>query len=253
MSREFDDGGSQYLISGAQSIIVDNTDLPVTMACWFKSDSLTVTQALMNVIDYSSNHYLVLYAAGSVDDKIWAVQYDGVNSGQAKSSTTYSANTWHHACGVFKNQANRSVYIDGGSKVTNTTNCPNQADMDRFAIGGLVYNGGGSTVFFVSGAVAEAAIWKAELSDSEVAAIAHGFSPLMVKPESLEVYWPLIRDTDIDIVGGYDLTDHNGPTVSGHMPKLMYPSAKSGYFPTLPSSIPPAHAAPAIDSAVIIS
>jgi hypothetical protein len=33
-------------------------------------------------------------------------------------------------------------------------------------------------------------------------------------------YWPLIRDTDDDIVGGYSLTANGGPTIAVHPPVL---------------------------------
>ena len=255
MAREFDDGSSQYLLSGVQSIIVDNTDLPITMACWFKSDDAAAYQVLLAIVDYSSNEYLLLAAAGSVvGDPIRVTAYDGVTTASAVSSTGYSAGTWHHACGIFSAANSRAAFIDGGSKGTNATNVAGVGPLDRFVIGARVYAGGGTKDLFMSGAIAEAAIWKAALSDAEVAILAHGFSPLMMRPESLVTYWALIRDADIDRVGGYHLTANGGPTVSAHMPKLLYPSAKLGYFITVPPtpSIPPAHAPPAVDSAVMI-
>jgi hypothetical protein len=83
----------------------------------------------------------------------------------------------------------------------------------------------------MSGSIAEAAIWNVALTDAKVAILAAGFSPLFVDPQSLVAYWPLVRDTDDDVVGGYDMTAYNTPTVASHPPKIFYPvSPHSVYF-----------------------
>ena len=68
--------------------------------------------------------------------------------------------------------------------------------------------------------------WDAALTDDEVAALAAGHSPLLIRPASLVAYWPLgglSGDHDRDIVGGYDLTAYNSPTWADH-PPVIYPS-----------------------------
>ena len=57
---------------------------------------------------------------------------------------------------------------------------------------------------YCDGSLAEAAIWNAALSDAEVAALATGVSPLLVRPGSLVFYAPLARDL-LDRVGGLQL------------------------------------------------
>ncbi|KKK59939.1 hypothetical protein LCGC14_3029330, partial [marine sediment metagenome] len=76
---------------------------------------------------------------------------------------------------------------------------------------------------YMDESIAEVAIWNVALSNAEVALLAKGFSPLLIKPESLVSYWPLVRDDDNDWIGGFDLTAFNTPTVSDHPPVIMHP------------------------------
>lgn len=254
MARQFDDASQQYLISAVQAVLISP---PISMACWFKSDDITVYQTLVGIIDYSSDEYYLLAAAGTIaNDPVRATTYNGVVSASAVSSTGYSAGTWHHACGVFAATNSRAAYIDGGSKGTNATSVTGVGPVDRFEIGGRVMGGGASKALFMSGAIAEAAIWNGALSDAEAAILAAGFSPLFVKPENLVAYWSLIRDEDQDRVGGWNLTDNGGPTISTHVPKVLYPAPQfvtslAAYVPT--PTAPPPLAPPAVDSAMMIA
>ena len=61
--------------------------------------------------------------------------------------------------------------------------------------------------------------------------LAAGFSPLMVRPESLIGYWPLggaYSNDNMDIIGGNTLTTNGGPTVETH-PRIIYPSGPATY------------------------
>jgi len=71
---------------------------------------------------------------------------------------------------------------------------------------------------YVDGSIAEAAMWNVALSDGEVAELATGIRPMRVRPQNIVSYWPCVRDQDYDIVGGYDMTPINSPTISAHPP-----------------------------------
>jgi hypothetical protein len=47
---------------------------------------------------------------------------------------------------------------------------------------------------WLSGKVAEAAVWNVALTITDVAVLNAGYSPLFVKPQNLVAYWPLARD-----------------------------------------------------------
>jgi hypothetical protein len=219
MARAFNDAASQYLEINSSVI---SAAYPVSMACWLNSDADNLAQTLIFVGDKDvANHFHRLFIHGAVaGDPLRIASVGGGPTAVASTTTGYSANTWHHAAAVFTASDDRAVWIDGGSKGTNAQNVT-PANMDRTSVA----RAGDSTPSeYMSGYIAEAAVWDAALSDDEVAVLADGYSPLFVKPENLVAYWPLIRDTDDDVVGGYDLTPANAPTVVAHPPQMKYPA-----------------------------
>lgn len=210
MARLFDDASSQY-IEREQAVAL-SAAYPITMAAWFNSDTTSLGQTLLWLGDKDdAAKYFALLAAGhlSGDPVGFAAVQPG--SGQfAESTSGYSANTWHHACGVGISSTERWAYIDGGNGGSEATDItPPYADFDRTSIGRTAISAG--PIRYMSGAIVHAAIWNVALSTAEVAALGAGADPRTIRPESLVAYWPLIR-TDQDIVGGYDMTATNNPT-----------------------------------------
>ena len=235
MARLFDDASTQFLTTsnGIASI-------PFTMACWFKTDADGVSQSLMSPTNTASaNNYFRLDVRMDIaGDPVTITSIDGTVAEGGETTTGVTINTWNHACGVFASTTSRSVYLNGGSKAT-STNFDSPSGQNRCDIG-TVYTGGASYLH-MSGSIAEAAMWGVALTDAEVAILALGYSPLLVRPQSLVAYWPLIGRTspEIDLVGGYDLTLVNAPTTAAH-PRIIYPpNMQSGL--TIPGA-PPAGA-----------
>jgi hypothetical protein len=116
------------------------------------------------------------------------------------------------------------VWLDGGSEgVASGTKSP--SGIGHVSIGATTDLSPGN---YMDGRIAEAAVWDAELNAAEIAILAKSFSPLFVRPQSLVMYWPLIRESypdneDIDKAGGYDFVDYNGPGDADH-PRVIYPS-----------------------------
>jgi len=218
MARLFDDGSNEYLELDSAPIVA----APFTMACWFNSDNIALDQTLMFVGDKNfNNRRWNLSIRGDIGgNPIYMVVVDSAGVGVAATSTGYSPNTWHHACGVEAAATDRRVFIDGGSKGINAAN-RTPASVNRVSIGRV---GRTSPFAYMSGLIAEAAIWKVALSDAEVALLAKGFSPLFIQPHNLVRYYPLIRDDDNDWIGGFDLAAFNTPTVAAHPPLIVYPA-----------------------------
>ena len=215
MAREFN-GTNEYLEIDSAAL----TGVPISIACWFDSDSVGTNQVIVCLVDKArESQYMGLGAwGGSGGDPVYAFVRDNGATAGAYSTTGYSADTWHHVLGVFSAVDDRRIYLDGGSKGTNATS-RTPTGLDRMSIGRL---GDSSPSAYFNGGVAEVAIWNAALTDDEAAILAKGYSPLFVRPQSLVAYWPLIRDTDDDIVGSYNMTPTNGPTVAPH-PAVLYP------------------------------
>jgi len=215
MARLFDAASAQYLEID-QAVV---TAVPFTMACWANFADNTDLQYVMALADLSEpdqSFRLGKDTPGNENDII-AVSYDGTTK-KASTTAKATAGTWHHICGVFASSTSRAAYLDGGNKGTDTTSST-PTGIDRTSIGRV---GDSTPGYDTDGAVAEAAIWNAALTDAEVVVLATGVSPLLVRPQSLVFYMPLIRDDDEDIVGGLSMTATNSPTISAH-PRVVYP------------------------------
>lgn len=215
MSREFD-GSTQYLEHGTAII----TSEPLTMLAWFKPDVTNATQCLMAIADSGANTDWWRLEANSVGNvRLQAARSSGYN---AISTGSYVANTWQMACATIHSSTDRRVFRDGGNKGTNTTNAT-PISLDNTTIGRITRASPG---FYMDGSIAEVALWNIALSDEEVAELYNGgvgLSPLLMHPEALVAYWPLVGDDDDrDMAGAYAMTAYNTPTHDDH-PPMLYP------------------------------
>jgi hypothetical protein len=208
-----DFNGTTDYIETASAIV---TTAPVTLAGWFNSDSATANQTIVSITNTGGQERFVLTAAGAVTgDPVRATTVAGNNGSSADSATGYSANTWHHAAGVFASSTSRIAYIDGvGGTAETTSRTPGTMNTTRIG----VTVGGGSRTGYMNGRLAEIAIWNVALNDDEIMALAKGYRPSLIRPASLRLYVPVVRDI-LDIRGGVTLTT-NGTTVSEHVKRI---------------------------------
>jgi hypothetical protein len=136
----------------------------------------------------------------------------GTATAAVDTTTGFSANTWTHACGVFASSTSRTVYINGGSSATNTTNSSGTGENRLFQ--GVTRAASAFSNYF-SGSLAEVGVWNAALTADEVLALARGISPSLIRPQSLNIYAPLVRDL-IDVKSQLTITNNGGATVSNH-------------------------------------
>jgi hypothetical protein len=232
MARLFDDARTQYLEwSGATPPV---TAPPFTLACWACTDSDSADQALLWIGDKDSPTScigVIEMLAASPFPRVCARTISGGIVGSAVTGN-YAVNTWHHVCGVFLATADRTVYLDGTNKGADATGVSG-AGANTLAVGCC---GDQTPSDYLSGAVAEAAIWSAALSQAEANSLARGFLPVQIRPESLVAYWPLggfFGQVDRDLLGQYDMTAHNTPSWTAH-PPLIYPTRPRVAVPTVP-------------------
>lgn len=211
------------------------TGTPLTLVAWVKLTAVrSVTQTVIGIHDKDS--------IGIEGRQGWFI---GINTGEqvvartqvntATAESVYVASTvgttgFTHCAAVFASDASRIAYYNGLAATEETTSRTPTLP-DTVSIGGHLYNT--STIARTwDGDVAEAAIYNVGLTAAEVAMLAAGYSPLMVRPEALVAYWPLVgrNSPETDIVGKYDLT-LTGTTASPH-PRIIRPSAKILTFPS---------------------
>jgi uncharacterized Zn-finger protein len=182
--------------------------LPLSFGCWFRKGT---TDDLVMTVGATSGTSATLSLrgdGGAVGRPLKAMQN---GSTVATTSNGFNGSTWHHGFIVATSVSDISVFCDGAGKAnggSGATITPTQVSIPS--------NTNGNTL-----QVAEAAIWSVALTDAEVAVLARGFSPLLVRPQSLVFYTPLVRDA-IDFKGA-SLTLTGGPTAFAH-PRVYFPS-----------------------------
>lgn len=213
MSRNFVAASEEYL-SVATAIV---STPPFTVGCWFNTVDDGVTEALMSFADSSvPDQRFFLWLQGNIAGDL--IRFTA-NASSASTTTGFTINTWHHACGVASDTTNRAVFIDGGSKGT-VSSAQTVTGLDITSIG-MLRDSTPSSEF--DGRIAETAIWNIALSDDEVAILGAGYSPLFVHPQNLVFYAPLIRDL-IDRIENVTISLGGTPTVANH-PPIIYPSS----------------------------
>ena len=224
-------GSNQYLSSSGAVL----SSVPITMGCWFYSTSNSAKQRLISIGDKdSTSDFFHVSAMGNVTgDPLRASAKRGGATGTATTSSGYSINTWHHAAAVFISNSSRKVYLDAGSVGSNTTSAT-PASLDTTRLGLRASSG---TDGPMAGRIAEAGIWNIALTANDIAQLAEGFSPLLVRPDALVAYWPLggiarfsASSAAADYAGGSSMLPTNTPTEASH-PEAYYPSSPTLHIP----------------------
>lgn len=249
MARLLTQSSNQFL----SSTTVPATGVPLTFAAWYKRTAAGAdVDSLIYINDNGASggvDYFGLYV--NTDGTVRAVTSDFIGGiqhiGTAHTTGAVSDGVWAHCAAVFPSTSSRTAYLNGtASTAEGTTSTPQAGQLARTYIGAFI---SGSSL--ADGSIAEAAIWTAALDAAEIASLAAGVSPLMVRPTSLLCYWPLIGQysPEIELRSRVELTLTNGPTASSH-PLIIYPSpAFSGFNSTQLVSL----AATATASAVLTS
>ena len=216
MARSFDRNFSQHLIYGGAPV----TAAPMTFSALFDTYDTSVSQEIIAITNIAITDTMrIIYSTGS--STILGISQVAGTDGVATATSSVSQNIWHHAAAVFTSITSRDIYLDGGSKGSNTTSVsPSGLASTKIAILNPLSN----TVAF-KGEIAEVAIWNVALTSAEISILASHYSPLFVRPQSLVAYWPIIGRTspEIDIVGGFNMTLANDPQPTAH-PRIIYPS-----------------------------
>lgn len=158
----FDDGSTEYTNHTAAAL----SGVPVSMACWFRSDVDGVAQTLMCLGNSGeTDHRMRMDIRGDgPGDPLRAEIRGGGASVRSETTTGYSVGVWHHGVAVFETVASRRSLIDAGSKGTETTSVT--PTLNNTSIGGYVRDGG--PVETMSGQIAFPGFWGRALTDLEV-------------------------------------------------------------------------------------
>lgn len=233
MARSFN--GTTQRLTRANPI----TAFPFTIAGWARKSSTTTDSVVATMYQSGSSNYLYLGLIGTAaGDPLRLDAYPNTAPGTAATSTSFSANTWHHCAGVVSSASSFAAILDGGGKGTNSgTYTGTFASASSFAFG---YLDAFALNIYGQCDVAHWGLWNVALTDAEVADLAAGCHPRRVRPSALVAHYALggfEGDYDVDRVGGYDLTPSGSPTFIDQ-PRIIYPQGPLDV--QLASSSPPA-------------
>lgn len=221
---------AQYLEHGANPI----TSGSLSMACWFLTSDTTNDMTLMGVQRSSSFERSASLLAGGarVGDPVVARGFNG-SAVEALSTTGYLANGWNHAVGVWSATGVdlTQVWLNAGSRGINASNGTGIALANRICIGRSIVSG--NTTWPMNGLIVWPAIWKEALSFPEVARLASGVPPWMIRPEALVAFWDwtgaATEYTSRNLSpGAYQLTNNGTVPVNG--PAFLRTQQKANRF-----------------------
>ncbi len=141
----------------------------------------------------------------------------GGSASNATSSTTITDTNWHSVVGEITSASARQVWLDNGGNGSSSTSLT-PGTLTKTTAG--AYDNGGTLGGNVAHELADVAVWSVALTSDERASLAAGVSPLLIRPDKLEIYLPLMRGGNDYMGGAFTVTD---ATVADH-PRVYMPS-----------------------------
>jgi hypothetical protein len=200
---------------------------PITLACFVKYAAHPAdTDNILCLGNSSSSLTDCHLLRTTVTDDNWrAASID--STGTAANATVIGVNidgVWAGLVGTFGSTTLRDMYVQSLSNHTNGTTSRTVADALQFISVGEGFSGGGD----VDALIAEVAIWKSDLSDSDITSYLAGTPASSIDATNLIGYWPLSAESGTQSNLG---TDAGGDlTVTGATYNADHPSITGGSF-----------------------
>ena len=216
--REFVAGSSQLGVGAIEPI-----DPPFTVVARGLAQQNSASAILLSV-DTTTNAFervQVNFVGALAGDPIYLSAVNAAGAAADAVGSGFATNTWHHIAAVVASSTSRVLWVDGVARVTNTTSIAVNG-LNQVAIGARKNTSYGT---FWTGGIAEVAIWSAALTDAEIASLASGAAPFMIRPASLVFYAPLTgRETSTEWnLYGSAVSLTNAPTASILHPRIYRP------------------------------
>lgn len=209
MAYNFVGASSQNLNANAGSVI--NGATQATLAFWANRSASTIQVCAFS--ELANNRF---FANAFNDGNLYSASENG---SVAQSTVSLSGLTgWIHLCLVFDGSLTGSinrhkVYRNGSllsPSILGTVPSALSSLFTIFRIGRQAQASQNTT-----GDLSEVAIWTAALDASEVASLSKGFPPKRIRPQSLRIYTPLIRQVQ-ELRDALTFTNTGGATPAAH-------------------------------------
>lgn len=254
MSRAFVTGSSQVLYNDT----IGSPTKPITFVTRIRITSLVFNYWIFSWGDTTNTYpmFTTYVATGGGGTMSTRDRDDSGGSTVVTSSNNFTEDVWSCMASMWVADNSRKVYLDGTVTTNGSTNgTQTLSEIDRVTLGAGI-SGGTGFFLYLTGEMAESALYNVELSTAELDKICDGQSPLLVRPNDLISYWRLIGGDgpEVDIIGGHSLTLQNAPVPATH-PSIVYPSSPvvvpTGTFAPSEEYIPRRGAVLLGDSAVV--
>lgn len=199
---------------------------PFSFACWFYPTDLSADMQLMSIGDASTTTQFHRLLHTGTDLLTWQSKSSATAT---RFGSTVKINKWQHVVGTFMGASAGAVsqmYYNGVDEGINGT-AKDPTGLDTIGIGVLAISGFAARY---TGRLAECAVYNDELDGDDAAALAAGYSPLLVRRDNLYVYRSFIRE-GYDLINGRVWTEVGTPSVGDH-PRIIYPKRQMSSFPT---------------------
>ena len=218
--REFVSGSSRM---GAG--VITPIDPPLTICLWSRPTQNSAALVSLSLQTTTNNfERLLIYQSGNAAGDPWAYGAEpasGVGGSFVNSTTSSVINQWDHVALVVESSTLRTLYVNGTPASTNTTSVALNG-LDYVLLGVTFRN---TLQSHWTGQLAEVAVYSSALTAPDVASLAAGASPSLVKPASLAFYSPLTGQNasdDVNLCGSLvNLT--NSPAASLLHPRIYRP------------------------------
>jgi len=159
------------------------TAYPFTLAAWVWPSSLTASRGVLCIYSGTGASGVDLYLTTAAK-----VVADVGGTGSATTTAVLDTTKWWHVAGVYTSNTSRAVYLNGANKVSSAVS-GSLTTVNTSNIGSIFQ---ASSQFDMVGQIAFPAFWSAALSDSDIASLAAGISPLKIRPDVLASFQRLL-------------------------------------------------------------
>lgn len=214
MARDLD--GTNYISCG-QGANVNFATSTMSIHAWVNVDSSSPTKTIVGKAANSFGDLYYLMRVDTLSPAFWFGTGSGADYVGCGAGVAVTAGVWSSLLGV-KEATVMRMYADGvvGADVANSRS---------HSTGGLnTYLGVSNVAADGDQKQAEVAIWDVALTAGEAVALAKGFSPLLIRPQSLKAYFPLYGNVTPEVCAKSGIaTAHNATPAKVAHPRIIMP------------------------------
>jgi len=161
---DYGGGSSEHVLVATPFVVA----APITMACWFITDTNTSDAGMINIVNASTEQCFTMYRNDS-PAAVRAFTRAG-GTAYATSPSGITVGKLHHAAVVFATPSYRVAYLDGVAGAPNTTS-QTPSGIDTATVG--CQHWAGAMADFFNGRIIDPMVWNRALSAHEIAALAN--------------------------------------------------------------------------------